>query len=905
MSAQPPRLLRRLMTWLLPSGRVRDGLLGDLDELYAERVRQGSGTADRWYARQLLSAAAHYPIRRLWARLAHGEATTMIGRLARDFRRDVRYAFRGLGRSPGFTITVVLTLGLGIGANTAMFGIMDRLMVRPFPYLRDPDAVHRVYLQRYDRGTLRTTGSNQYTRFLDLERFSTRISQAAGFANFTLAVGTGDAARERGVGLVSASFFDFFDAQPALGRWFDASEDRTPRGAEVVVIGWEMWQTEYGGRDVTGEPLQVHNIPCTIIGVAPRGFVGVWDGSPPDVYVPITTYAGSNPNEQDRTTYYTRYNWGWMNMMVRREPGVSQEEASADLSRAYRESWAVEAEQRTIAPVNVAKPRAVAGPLKTAAGPDPTVEAKTVKWVSGIALIVLLIACSNVANLFLARAVRRRRETAVRLALGVGRRRLVTQWFTESLLLALIGAVAAVVIAQWGGAALRGLFVDATGAPIPVLTDWRTLGLSAGLAIVAAVLSGVAPAIVAGRIAVADVLKSGAREGTYQHSSVRTGLLVLQITMSVILLVGAGLFVRSFAHVRAMPLGYDPEPAVFATPNLRGAAMPDSQRIDLHRRILERARAIPGVQHAAMASSIPFWSTSSTTLIVPGIDSVAPLGDFTYQVATPDYFNAMGTRIVAGRPFTDADRAGTSPVAVVSAAMANVLWPGDNPIGKRMRVGSDTAAYTTIVGVAEDAVQNQLQGDDRFRYYLPADQFRPDRARYLIARVSGDPATMGETIRKTLQPLMPGQAYITSTPMRDIISGQQRAWRFGATMFVAFGGLALVVAAIGLYGSIGYGVAQRMHELGVRAALGAQRWHLLRLVLAQALRVVAAGLVAGTAIAWALGAQIQPLLFEQRARDPLIFAAVSLMLAIVAIAAGVGPARRAARADPNTALRTE
>jgi predicted permease len=819
--------------------------------------------------------------------------------------QDSRYAIRGLRRSPAFTITVILTLGLGIGANTAMFGIIDRLMFKPFPYLRDQGAVHRVYLQDWNRGKLFTEGVSRYTRFLDLKKFSTTFSQAAGFATRNFAIGTGVDAKERQVGVVSAAFFDFFDAKPVLGRYFVAAEDSTPRGAEVAVLSYEFWQSEFGGRDVHGEILQVNNVPCQIIGVLPPGFVGIFDANPPVIYMPITTYAGSSPGLQDRNNYFKTYNWGWMDMMVRRKPNISEAAASADISQAYVKSYEAELvlEPRAT-PIAIAKPHGLVGPLKTAAGPDPSVETKTVRWVGGIAIIVLLIACSNVANLFLARGLRRRRETAVRIALGVSHRRLMAQWFTESVILALVGCAAGVLIAQWGGAALRQLFVG-TGAAIPVATDWRTLGVSAVLAIVAAILTGLAPALVAGRVGIASALKAGAREGTHARSGLRTGLLVLQVTLSAVLLVGAGLFVRSFSHVRALRLGYDFDPAVLVSRNLRGTSLPDSESIALNRRLLQTAQAMPGVEHAAVVSSVPFWSTSSTGLYVTGIDSVRKLGQFTYQTGTPDYFNAMGTRIIRGRPFTDVDRAGSERVAVVSAAMAKVLWPNEDAIGKQMRVGNDTAQFTTVIGIAEDAAQQDLVGDDRFRYYLPIDQFRPERGSYLITRVRGDPAVVGEAIRKALQPLMPGQAYVTTRPMRELVSSRQRAWRFGATMFLAFGVLALIVAAIGLYGVIGYDVTQRMHELGVRIALGAQTGDLVRLVVSQGVRVSLIGIGVGCLIALAAGTQIQPLLFQQSARDPVVYGIVGGVLLVVALVACLAPARRAAKADPNLALRSE
>jgi putative ABC transport system permease protein len=824
--------------------------------------------------------------------------------------QDARYAIRGLRRSPGFTLTVILTLGLGIGANAAMFGIIDRLMFKPFPYLRDQDAVHRVYTASTYRDSRSWSGVSQYTTYLDIRKWSTSFSQSAGFTSQNMAIGTGADSRERRVGIVSAAFFDFFDAKPALGRYFLASEDSVPIGAPVSVISWDMWQNEFGGRNVLGEKLQIWNVNTEIIGVAPRGFVGVFDAAPPVAYIPITAYAGNNPSMRDRTEYYTKYNWGWMDMMVRRKAGVTVEAANVDLTQAYNKSYAAMiVSQNGGTPVAEAKPASAAGSLKTAAGPEPSVEARTVRWVSGIALIVLLIACSNVANLFLARALKRRRETAVRIALGGGRGRLMMQWFTESLVLALIGCVAGVLIAQWGGAALRQLFVG-TGAAIPVASDLRTIGISALLAIVAAVLTGLAPVLVLGRTGVAGDLKARSSDGSPHRSRLRTGLLVLQVTMSVVLLVGAGLFVRSFSNVKALRLGYDFDKAVMISRNMRGATVSDSVLIQLQDRMLEAAKAHPDVEFAAMASSMPFWSTSSTNLKVEGIDSVRKLGQFTYQTATPDYFKAMGTRMLRGRPYDETDRLGAPRVAVVSEAMANILWPGKEAIGQCMKIGGanpDTMPCTTVVGIAENAAQNQLgESDKRYRYYLPLDQ-APSRSRgsFLITRVRGDPAVVGESIRKAVQSVMPGDSYVTTRPMRELVSDRQRSWRFGATMFFAFGVLALVVAGIGLYGVIGYDVAQRMHELGVRIALGAQSGDLIRLVLKQAVQVSTIGIVIGSGVALALSSRIEPLLFKQSARDPVVISGVAIVLFLSAVAACFAPAVRASRADPNTALRSD
>ena len=816
--------------------------------------------------------------------------------------RDFRYALRGLRRSPGFTATVVLTLGLGIGANAAMFGVIDRLMFRPFPYLRDPGSVNRVYLVRTDRERTVTTFWTQYTRYLDLKKYTTSFSQYSVVAPLTLAVGLGDAVRERPVVAVDAGFFDFFDMRPALGRFFVAAEDSTPVGASVAVLSYGFWQSEFGRRDVLGQTLQVRNISCVIIGVAPKGFVGVAEGEPPAVFIPITTYGGNDAGNL-QGNYYRNYDNGWVHVLVRRKPDLGSAQASRDLSNAHVMSWNAErAIDPRVSPAEVAAPRAIAGPVKTAAGPNAGLESKTLIWVGGMAVIVLLIACANVANLMFARVLRRRREIAVRLALGVSRRRLIGQCLTESLLLAGLGCLAGLILAQWGGAALRRLFVR----DLEVLTDWRTLGVAALVAVVAGLLAGLAPAFLATNADLAGSLKAGAREGTRQRSNARGALFVLQAALSVLLLIGAGLFVRSLENVRGLRMGYDAQPVLLASRNLRGMQLPDGERALLSRRLLQTAQAIPGVAHAALASSVPFWSTSNRRLFVAGIDSVGRLGQFRIQTGSPDYFATMGTRILRGRPFTAEDRPGSPRVAVVSQAMAEVLWPGREALGQCIRVGADTMPCTTVIGIAENAMQESLLGDEKpYHYYLPLDQHDASRGNHLLLLMRGDAAHQLESVRKALQTVMPGESYVTLRSLETLVDNQRRSWKIGATMFVAFGVLALLVAVVGLYGVITYNVAQRMHELGVRIALGAQSRDVIRLVVGQGLRFAVTGVVIGLATSLAVSRWVQPLLFQQSARDPAIYGAVATLLLAVALAASALPAFRATRADPNSALRSD
>ncbi|HET9982541.1 MAG TPA: ADOP family duplicated permease [Longimicrobiales bacterium] len=818
---------------------------------------------------------------------------------------DLRYAVRGLRAKPGFAAAVVITLALGIGANAAIFSVVDRLLFRPPPMLAAPALTHRVYLARTHRGKEGASSGVEYARYTDLTNWTKSFARTAEFTDRKLAIGVGADAREMHVGAVSASFFGFFDAPPALGRYFSAREDSPPEGTPVAVLSYGMWKTRYGGhRDVLGTTLQIGPTVYTVIGVAPAGFVGLWPEQPPVAFIPITTYGATSAPELRGESWWATYHWTWASMIVQRRPGVSLAAANADLTNAFQRSYAAQrASSPRLPPASAARPHAIAASILSERGPNQSSIAKVAKLVAGMALVVLLIASANVANLLLARSLRRRREVAVRLALGVSRVRLASQLLTESVLLALLGGAAGVLVAQWGGSVLRAVILP-RGAESAVLGDPRTLLFAAAAALAAGVLTGLAPVWQTRRAELVGDLKAGVREGGYRRSRGRTGLLVLQGALSVVLLVGAGLFVRSLRNVRALRLGYDADRVLVVDLNMRGVELDSAHALMLRRGLLEKAKSLPGVEHAALNTSIPFWSVWSMDLHVAGIDSVSRLGEFDLNAVTPDYFATMGTRLLRGRGLEARDVAGAPGAMVVSEAMARRLWPGQDAIGQCVKVASDTVPCTYVVGVAENIKNSSLSDDPELYYYLSAEQFHPDRTGLLV-RTRGDAARQAESIRRQLQPAMPAPAYVTVTPFADVVGSEMRSWELGATMFVAFGVLALTLAAVGLFGVLAYDVAQRRHELGVRVALGAQVRDIVGLVVRQGLRVGVAGVAIGCVIALVTARWVQPLLFDVSARDPLVFVAVAALLAGVAVVASWVPARRAAQVDPTEALRAE
>ena len=820
--------------------------------------------------------------------------------------QDIRYALRGLRAKPGFAAAVVVTLALGIGANAAMFGIVDRLLFRPPSMLKDPETAHRVYLYRTFRGTERPGGVSQYARYRDLATMTTSFSNEAGHTSRSLAVGVGDAAREMQIGVVSSGFFSFFDAPTVKGRYFSAAEDQPPSGEPVTVLSYAAWQTMFGGvESILDSTIQIGSLKYSIIGVAPPGFVGLWSDRPPVAFIPLSSYASQqNVRGRDRSWYDT-YSWGWMDMIVRRKPEVSITAANTDLTNAFDKSYDKQViEQPSLKQKDVASPHAIAGSIHASRGPNASATSKVATWVAGMSIVVLLIACANVANLLLARALRRKREVAMRLALGVTRGRLLSQLLTESVLLAVLGGAVGMVIAHWGGAALRaGLLPQSEAAA--GFRDPRTVLYALGAAIVVGLLTGIAPILQATRADLTSDLKAGTREGTYGRSRLRIGLLMVQGALSVILLVGAGLFVRSLNNLRNVRLGYDVDPIMMVELNMRGVPTDSAKNVELKERLLGVAKSIPVVQNASRQVGIPFWSSWSQSLYVEGIDTVARYGNFMVNAVSPSFFETFGTRLLRGRGIEASDIGGGPGIVVVGQKMGQVLWPGRDPIGQCMRIGADTMPCRTVVGIAEDIKAGSMKPDSNFYYYVPSTQFNPQSGGLFIRVRNGTAKQHLETVRRRLQQEMPGASYVKLTPFSEVMGQQTQSWRLGATMFVAFGVLALVLAAVGLYSVVAYNVTQRQHELGVRVALGAQGQDVVRMVIGDGLKVVGAGVAVGLLVALWAGKFVAPLLFSVSPRDPSVFVLVATTLIGVAIAASWMPARRASRVDPNVVLRSD
>jgi len=802
--------------------------------------------------------------------------------------QDLRYALRTFARSPALVAAAVVCLALGIGANATIFGVVDTLLFRPPPHVQDPERVVRLYFRRhypaFGTNTSSITGYPLYT----LIRESARSFDALAAYTYSqkASLGRGVDARRVRVVLASASYFPLLGVRPALGRFYLADEDR-PDGPAVVVLGYGFWRASFqNDSGILGRQLQLGRSSYTVVGVAPERFTGV-NLENVDAWVPLTTATPElmGPGSLNRGSYF-------LQIIGRLGPG-GREAAEREATLAFRAEDVYSGGDSNAV--------ALLGPVQHARGPELSQNARVSMWLTAVSVIVLLVACANVANLLLARALQRQREIAVRLALGAARLRLARQLVTESVLLALAGGVAALLVTLWVGPVIRAFLLP----DIPALAsavDGRVLLFTGGVALLTGFLAGLVPALQVGRADLTPALKAGAGEGRYRRSRLRSALLVGQVALTVTLIVGAGLFARSLRNVAGQDFGFDPAHTLLATMDLRAAGYRPAQINQLNLQMLARLEGLPGVEAAAATIGHFGWATASS-VSVPGRDSIPQLkaGGPYYQRVTAGYFAAMGTP-VHGRAFTPADRG--SPVAIVNETMARLLWPGESAIGKCFLVGSDKRC-AGIIGVVPDARRFNAVEDASMHFYVPFTDDSSEFITALVVRARGRPQDLVAPVRAALQQTAANLPYAAVTPLADLVAPSIRPWRLGTTMFGVFAGLALVLAAVGLYGVLSYTVAQRSHEIGIRMAMGARRGNVLGLMVGQGVKIAALGAGIGAVAALAGGRVLSSLLYGVSPRDPLVLLGAAVIPLVVAAIASYVPARRAAKVDPVVALRYE
>lgn len=829
--------------------------------------------------------------------------------LVHDFNHDIRYAARGLARRPGFTAAAVLCLAIGIGANATMFGIVDALLLRQPPGIRDPRSLVWVAAERAPFGGFREIEGIAYPDFLNVRR-SEALAGAAAYQEGDRSFGRGVAIQQVHALTVTHGFMPLLGVEPAMGRFFDADDDR-PGARPVVVLGNALWRAQFAGeRNVIGQTVRIGTRLFTIVGVTPPEFNGV-ERRRIDIYLPLAAgpsdfmdlYLPSSPGRSAFNSLLTGSSW--LMVVARLKPGYDGQRLSAELQAVYNNANAGERFGPT--KILVESPTAP-GAMRS---PQMRQNALISVWLAGVAAIVLLIACINVAGLLLTRAVRRRREIAVRVALGGGRSRLARMLLTESLLLAVAGGLGSLIVASVGAGLFRATLLSDIALP-PSVLDTRVLAITFAATVLTAIVCGLAPAIRATRPDLVTTLKGADRVGP-EGGRLLSGLLVGQVALTLVLLVGAGLFVRSVQNLSIMDLGFDAQHVirVRASADFRGAGpRAGAQFFD---RLTERLHHTQGVRGVALATGGPFSGTRSNPLTVPG--HAEEKDRFTVAIAaTPDFFATLGITRRSGRLFTDADRAGTERVAVVNEAMAHHYWPAGDAVGRCIKVGGDTMPCTTVIGIVKSArqgnhVQQPIQDEDpEAAYYIPYAQDAeiatdPFATPTLYVRTVGDASGLVSEVRALMVTLAPELTYPDVVAFSTALAPQFRPWKLGASLFGLFGGIALLLATVGLYGVLAFRVSQRTHEIGVRIALGARARDVERLVIRQGLVLSALGVTIGIGVALAAGGALSALLYGVSPTDPAVLA---LSAAVLVLAAGLAswlPALRAARVDPMEALR--
>lgn len=817
-------------------------------------------------------------------------------------RQDARYALRGIRRSPGFAAAVVLTIGLGIGVNASMFSLLDNVFLQPPDGVARPHELRRLYVDFVNGpGSVGRFWSPRL-QYPQIRAFRAALDSSVALALFsepdstTLRDGTARIPVRRS--RINADYFSVLGVRLQAGRTFSREEDDVAVPTPVAIISDALWRRAFNAsRDVIGKRIMLAATPFTIVGVAPPSFTGL-DIDATDVWVPLnmTEAAGGFAGRP----WYDTFGASFM-IVVRVESDAAARRIADVGTNAIRP---VEMPGFVYDPTI----RMSAWPIIAAQGPASKAPELTVATrVAGVSLMLLLIAAANVVNLLLLRASRRRREIALRRALGVSRWRLIEQLTIESLLLSLLGGVTAVAFSAWGATALRRLVLPRVRWAESAL-DWRTAVFIFGVSVAFGLVAGLVPALESMKEDPGTSLRGGMRGDTPRGSRLRSSLLALQAALCVVLLVGAGLFLRSLDAVRSIDTGYEIENLYFARPTFDDPAAHAAEVRVAIPEAAKRLASIDGVEAVAYTGIPPLQGASFRTLYLPGRDSTPQVSrDFgpSMIAISPGFFRASGLRLLQGRDFTEADQASSQKVAVVGESLARAYWPGESAIGKCFMLMRRDAPCIVVVGIAADAHRRALIEGPVGQYYLPIAQ-TTDAPRALVLRVrarrSGDVLRATNEIFRSLVSDMNG-VYMYS--MATVLERELRPWRLGSTLFTALGLLAMLVAAIGVYSVVAYGVSQRTHEMGIRVALGAQARDIVDLVVRDGFRAVAVGVAIGVAGALVLGRLIASLLFGVVPNDVSVLIGASSLLCLVAIAACLIPARRAAGVDPAATLRVE
>jgi predicted permease len=813
-----------------------------------------------------------------------------------DLWRDFRFSVRSLRKSPGFTAIVVLTLALGIAANTTVLSWISATLLNPIP-----GAAHTSDLVTVDRGDRNgyATPPFSYPDLRDLSEQTQTFSGILGYHNDYMSL-TGVAKPERIFGaLTTASYFDVLGVRPILGRTFLPEEGTPHAGHAVIVIGYAVWQNHFGGDpQIVGKTIQINRHPYTVIGVAPRDFTGCATGLRAELWIPL-------PMDHDvwggnRIDYRGSV---WLNALGKLRAGVTKGQAEAELNTLMQEIVERFPEDHRDRSNDISL-----DPLWRSRFGLNGFLYKVLPMLLGLAAVLLLLACANVASLLLVRSVGRRREIAIRLGMGASTTQIIRQFLIESLLLGLLGGTAAIAIAVWTSRSLVAFFPPSN---LPLTNDahidQRVLFVTIAVSILAAIIFGMLPALRSSSLPVQDVLKEEATSVSLNvhKSRLLSGLVVAQISLSLVLLVCAGLFTRSLHAAQQTDPGFEASHMLLASYDLSPAGYTLETGTAFNRQVLARLSALPGVESVTLADFSPLsFSLHSDYLEIQGyVPRPHEWMEISRAIVGPNYFRTLRTSVISGREFTEADMPDSQFVAVVNQAFVDRYWPGENAIGKQV---TDNGARFTVVGVARNAKYRSLTSPTEPVIYLPIYQtFRSAKETTIHLRTTGDPLTIASSVEDTMHQLNPELPLFNVNPLSVTMQLGSLVGRVSATFASSFGLLAMLLAAVGIYGVVAYTTRQRSREIGIRMALGAERGGIYSLVLGQGFRLTLAGLVVGTALALALTRLLKAQLFGVSQTDALTFTSVGLLLAVVALVACHIPARRATRVDPMVALRHE